>query len=118
MVLDNENILWEHEKLKLLNQQLQTQVTTLQNNSAQIRGELENNRSHNLFALDEFIQKLIMEAKSLGYPPPIAKFTILIYPKVRVPEEILDPHFRLLLWSEWFSSTHSIIPGQDGDLLP
>ena len=61
MTIDRENILQEQEKLKLLNQQLQAQVTCLQNNLAQSEGKIENNRSPNLLALDELFQKRIME---------------------------------------------------------
>ena len=55
MTLNLENNLQEQEKLKLLNQQLQTQVTTLLNNPTQTEGELENNRSIDLLALDKHI---------------------------------------------------------------
>jgi len=57
----------------MLNQQLQAQVTVLQNNLAQTEGELENNMSPDPLALDELIYERIMEAKSLGHPPLIAK---------------------------------------------
>jgi len=57
----------------MLNQQLQAQLAALQNNKAEIEGELKNNRSPNLLALDELIQKRIVEANSLDHPPPITK---------------------------------------------
>ena len=56
MALDSENILWEQKKkLRLLNQQLQAQVTALQNIPVQIEGDYENNRSPDLRTLDELI---------------------------------------------------------------
>ena len=73
MALVRENIFQKQEKLRLLNQQLQTQVTALQNNPTQAGGELENNRSSNLLTLDELIQKRIVEAKSLDHSSPITK---------------------------------------------
>ena len=45
------------------NQQLQTQVVALQNNSTQTEDDLESNRSPSLHALNELIQKHIVEAK-------------------------------------------------------
>ena len=63
MILDHENIIREQEKLKLLNQQLQTQVAALQNNSTQIEGDPESNRSLSLHALDELIEKRIVKVK-------------------------------------------------------
>jgi len=71
MTLNRENIFWKQEKLRLLNQQLQAQVTALQNNPPQTGGELENKRFPNLLALDERIQKRIVEAKSLYHSSPI-----------------------------------------------
>ena len=73
MALDRESIFREQEKLRLLNKQLQAQVTALQNNPAQTGGKLENNRPLNLLVLDELIQKRIMEAMSLDHPTPITK---------------------------------------------
>ena len=55
MTLDRESILRKQEELKLVNQQLQTQVTTLQNNSTQAGDDLESNRSPNLHGLNELI---------------------------------------------------------------
>ena len=55
MALDCENILREQEEPKLLNQQRQTQVTAIQT-TQRIHGP-------NLHALDELIQKCIVEAK-------------------------------------------------------
>ena len=52
MALKHEDNIREQKKLKLLNQQLQTHVATLQNNSTQTEGDLESNRSPNLHALD------------------------------------------------------------------
>jgi len=43
MILDRDNILREQEELKLLNQQLQTQVVALQNKSTHVEGNTENN---------------------------------------------------------------------------
>ena len=73
MALVRKNIFQKQEKLRLLNQQLQTQVTAFLNNLARTRGKLENNRSPNLLALDELIQKQIVEAKSLDHPSSIIK---------------------------------------------
>jgi len=63
MTLDHTNILCEQEELKLLNQHLQTQVTSLQNNSARTEGDLVSGRSPNLLTLNELIQKWIVDAK-------------------------------------------------------
>jgi len=73
MALDRENLLWEQEKLKLLNQQLLAQVTTFQNNPVQIEGNLGNNMSPNLYILDELIQKWIGEARLLDHSNPTTK---------------------------------------------
>jgi len=62
MTLDHDNILCEQEELKLFNQHLETQVASLQNNSARTEGNLESERPPNLLALDELIQKWIVEA--------------------------------------------------------
>ena len=61
MALDHEIILQEQEKLRLLNQQLQTQVVALQNNQDKRGGQGQ--RVSYLHALDELIQKRIGEAK-------------------------------------------------------
>ena len=63
MALDRKNLIREKEEQKLLNQQLQTQVTALQNNSTQTEGDPESNISPNLHALDKVIQRWIVEAK-------------------------------------------------------
>jgi len=52
MVLDRERILQEQEKLRLLNQQLLTQVTALQNNPVRTKGDSDNNRSLDLRTFD------------------------------------------------------------------
>ena len=61
MAPERENILREQEKLNQLNQ-LQTQVAALQNNSTRGEDDPENRGSPSLHALDELIQKRIMEA--------------------------------------------------------
>ena len=61
MALDHNNILCEQEELKLLNQHLQIQVAALQN-FARTEVNPESGRSPNLHALDELIQKRIVEA--------------------------------------------------------
>ena len=63
MILDRDNILREQEELKLLNQQLQAQVITLQNRSTRAEGNAEKDGSPDLRVLKELIQKQIMEAK-------------------------------------------------------
>ena len=63
MALDCKNIIREQDELKLLNQQLQTQVVTLQSNFTQTECDLESNKSSSLHALDELIQERIVEAK-------------------------------------------------------
>ena len=69
-MLDRENIIREQEELKLLNQQLQTQVVTLQNNSTQTNDEPESNRSLSIRALDELIQNWIVETQAASAPDP------------------------------------------------
>ena len=60
MTLDCENIVREQKELRLLNQQLHTQVGALQNNSTQTEGDTKATQLH---ALDELIQKWIVEIK-------------------------------------------------------
>ena len=73
VALDRKKIFQEQERLKLLNQQLLAQVTALQNNPVQPKGDRENSRSPNLRTLNKLIQKQIREAKLLSHPTPIAK---------------------------------------------
>ena len=75
MILDHDNILREQKELKLLNQQLQAQVFTLQNKSMRAEGDAENGVSPDLCVLEELIQKRIVEGQTslaLGsdYSPP------------------------------------------------
>ena len=73
MAIDDENIIQEQEKLRLLNQQLLVQVASLQNNPMQVEGDPNNNRSPDLRTLDGLIQKRISKAKLLDYPTPSTK---------------------------------------------
>ena len=73
MDFNHENILLKQEKLRLLNQQLLTQVATLQNNPVQMEGDPENIMSPYLRTLDELIQKRIKEARLLDHPTPTIK---------------------------------------------
>jgi len=52
MKLDRDNILHKKEEMKLLNQQLQAQVVTLQNRFTRAEGDAENGASPDLRVLE------------------------------------------------------------------
>ena len=62
MILDRDNILRELEELKLLNQQLQAQVSPSRTGPTG-EADAENGASPDLRVLEELIQKRIVEKK-------------------------------------------------------
>ena len=93
---DHENIFRKQEELRILKQQLQTQVVALQNNSAQTKGDPEINRSPDLYALDVLIQKRIVKVKmphhNPNYPNPRFSLSKEIQ-ECEFPRKFLTPTF-------------------------
>ena len=69
---DHENVIRKQKALRWLNDQLQAQITALQNNqsSAQSETRSEVSGSPDLWVLDKLIQKWIVEAGMQGHPMP------------------------------------------------